>query len=85
MEKNLKQIHVLSSVLATCALRKARDVRVFERVLALECVCQHAQSRSADDGYFRSVLCLGQQPVCRSLVVLMAGDKKKTVFIKLEA
>lgn len=82
MEKNTAANTLLHALtILTCALRKARDVRVFERVLALESIRQHAQSRAADDGHFRSVLCLGQQPVCRSLVVLMAGDENETSLL----
>lgn len=55
----------------TCTLWEAGNIRVFKGVLGLEGISQHAQPRSTDDGHFRSVLCLGQEPIHCPLVVYM--------------
>lgn len=50
---------------------EARNISVLKGVLAQERVSQHAQSRSTDDGHFRSVPCFGQEPIHCPLVVFV--------------
>lgn len=64
----------------TCAVGEAWDVLVGKHSLVVQQVSQAAQARATDDGYFRPLLSLGQQPIsCFPVILIFVTEERNIV------
>lgn len=63
----------------TSAGGKMWNIFILEHIPVTQQLSQAPQARPTDDGYFRTLLCVGQQPVCCLLILFITVSAGKNI------